>query len=367
MNVFRFIGDKQFLIGIGRDNSETCTGFVNPSDGRSTNMAVSVIDVQDLSKIRLVQRKCVAVEDAGWVNSEINNNLDQAHKMIGMHSDGTVNAITIPVYYYKKSEILVYDLSDPANPVQRGSVELPYSVMPYYYYWCGVDAYFLANIYDNSTHTTQRKLLFVELSNTDAPALTEYTLATADTWQFFSLIPDPINTGAFFLTYRTKLGEYVIDDTTFSQFKYYAQRWTKSMTTWTSESAINLPGRLMKTWSQGGDRVFLTHDTTYKQMQLPDQDHASWKSSFRVNLLKQISPWGEPLAELKDFHNFESFLLEDMVVDVSDPAHPFGQQFMRTLGYTTHIEFADNTAYLAAGYFGIYQMDLGGTPVIPSL
>ncbi len=103
MNVFRFINDKKFLIAIGRDNSTTCTGFGDPSTGWSTNVAVSVIDVQDLSKIKLVQRKCVAVKNTSWVNSELNWNRDQAHKMIGMHSDGKVNVITVPVYYWKKS------------------------------------------------------------------------------------------------------------------------------------------------------------------------------------------------------------------------------------------------------------------------
>jgi len=68
-----------------------------------TSVAVSIIDVQDLANIRLVQRKCVAVKNSEWVSSELNWNLDQAHKMIGMHSDGKVNVITVPVYYYTKS------------------------------------------------------------------------------------------------------------------------------------------------------------------------------------------------------------------------------------------------------------------------
>ncbi|MBW2732843.1 MAG: beta-propeller domain-containing protein [Deltaproteobacteria bacterium] len=103
MNVFRLIGDDKFLLGIGRDNSDVCDGFTDRDTGWSTNVAVSIIDVRDLDKIRLVQRQCVAVKDAAWVSSALNWNLDQAHKMIGMHSDGRTNVITVPVYYYKKS------------------------------------------------------------------------------------------------------------------------------------------------------------------------------------------------------------------------------------------------------------------------
>ena len=70
---------------------------------RSAKMAVSVIDVQDLANIRLVQRQCVAVKNADWVGSDVTQNLDQAHKMLGMHADGTLNVLTVPVYYSSAS------------------------------------------------------------------------------------------------------------------------------------------------------------------------------------------------------------------------------------------------------------------------
>lgn len=103
MTVFRFIGDKKFLIGIGRDTSAACTGFDSPAAGFTSNIAASIIDVQDLTKIRLVQRKCVTVKDASFVGSELTWNLDQAHKLIGMHEDGLKNLVTIPVHYSKKA------------------------------------------------------------------------------------------------------------------------------------------------------------------------------------------------------------------------------------------------------------------------
>ncbi len=102
MNVFRFADStRNFLMGIGRDTSSACSGF--DQDARSTNIAVSIMDVRDLNKVRLVQRKCVAIKGAQWVHSELNWNLDQAHKMLGMYSDKDVNLITLPVSYYSQN------------------------------------------------------------------------------------------------------------------------------------------------------------------------------------------------------------------------------------------------------------------------
>lgn len=103
MSVFRLIGNNQFLIGIGRDGSSSCTGFGTPATGWATDVAVSIIDVRSLSKVRLVQRRCVTVKDASWVGSEVSWNLDQAHKLIGMHSDGRENVISVPVSYYTRT------------------------------------------------------------------------------------------------------------------------------------------------------------------------------------------------------------------------------------------------------------------------
>ena len=49
-----------------------------------------------------MQRQCVAIEGADWVGSGVSNNLDQAHKMLGMHADGDLNVISVPVYYSKQ-------------------------------------------------------------------------------------------------------------------------------------------------------------------------------------------------------------------------------------------------------------------------
>jgi len=104
MSVFRLIADRQFLIAVGTDTSSTCTGFDTASGRQGSQIAVSIIDVRDLSKVRLVQRQCVAVQGAIWGSgSAITSNLDQAHKMIGMFSDPQANVITVPVHFYART------------------------------------------------------------------------------------------------------------------------------------------------------------------------------------------------------------------------------------------------------------------------
>jgi hypothetical protein len=100
MSVFRLIADRQFLIAVGTDTSTTCTGFDTTSNRQGSQIAVSIIDVRDLAKVRLVQRQCVSVAGTIWGSgSAITSNLDQAHKMIGMYSDAQANVITVPVHY----------------------------------------------------------------------------------------------------------------------------------------------------------------------------------------------------------------------------------------------------------------------------
>lgn len=102
ISVFRFIGaDNKFLLAVGQDTSSECTGF--GTGWSSTKMAVSVIDVEDLQDIRLVQRRCVAVDgNSSWQGSQITWDQDQAHKLLGMYSDATVNLITVPISYYQE-------------------------------------------------------------------------------------------------------------------------------------------------------------------------------------------------------------------------------------------------------------------------
>jgi hypothetical protein len=103
VSVFRLVGNKKFLLAVGRDNSTSCTGFDDTMQrGGMNNIAVSIFDAQDLTRLRLVQRQCVKIENAAWVSSQVTWNLDQAHKMLGMHADGDLNVVTVPVSYWKR-------------------------------------------------------------------------------------------------------------------------------------------------------------------------------------------------------------------------------------------------------------------------
>ncbi len=104
MSVFRLVGDKKFLLAVGQDNSTTCAGLQGNEGLSPTKIAVSLIDVQDLAAIKLVQRQCVAVKNAEWIGSGVTSNLDQAHKMLGMHADGSLNVITVPIHYTKRMD-----------------------------------------------------------------------------------------------------------------------------------------------------------------------------------------------------------------------------------------------------------------------
>lgn len=129
MNLFRMIEGGKFLLAVGRDTGTAC-GVKDTT--WNNQVAVTLVDVQNLNNIRLVQRRCLDLANAGWVNSAVNWNLDQAHKMIGLSTDGQVNVLTIPISYSVESGtnewwwyryetavgILSWDLSkyDPAQP-----------------------------------------------------------------------------------------------------------------------------------------------------------------------------------------------------------------------------------------------------------
>ncbi|MBU52523.1 MAG: hypothetical protein CL920_27830 [Deltaproteobacteria bacterium] len=97
MNLFRFVERRKFLLAVGRDNSSSCKGFGR--NNRRSRVSVSLIDVRDLRKIRLVQRKCLG-NKYRVSRSQVNQNRDQAHKMVSVYQDGKVNLLSVPFYVY---------------------------------------------------------------------------------------------------------------------------------------------------------------------------------------------------------------------------------------------------------------------------
>ncbi len=654
ISVFRLVGNKQFLVGVGQDTSATCTGFQDTMSWRPVNMAVSLIDVRDLSKIRLVQRQCVAVQNAGWgVSSQLTWNMDQAHKMLGMHADGDLNVITVPVSYSKKNEdgdwwwskwetavgimswdltkyddrksekeqtvianhgtfvhpngevrrsilfrhaataqrmminlsdthvsianiqdlakpaleanvelapyvsrifrfgahvveqvqptqnwydalaefrvkvaggelddkepvarfsvpqvsqvlqhgssllvfrqvpkprqpsgtyvppeyeVQVFDLSNPADPKLASRTRVPMQSFPYARFWCGVGGYwggywfdgnrgdsfavtdrgvaFLTQQYETNAYKT--KIVFLDLQDLRAPKVVSTDLPGTDVWGSYALIGDPADAKGFYLGYRTRVGEVMVGKATFTRYKDFAQRWEIDGGVPKAKHDVNLPGRLVKTWTQGGERLFLAQDQSYKEVTV--DGNVAYRAEMRLSLLRGVVVDGKAAAELREARVFTGQALSGLTVDgdrlyatarnggygyyygdvalpprsgsaggvavgpgapavessdrllvfdlsqgtlrlayegatglqgvqimgthqgrlflnlaqdgilavdTKDAGRPTGLRFLRTLGYATHIEFAGNDAYVAAGNFGVYRLDLGAAPAIP--
>jgi hypothetical protein len=502
MSLFRMIEGGKFLIGVGRDNSDTCTGFGTPQAGWSTNEAVSLIDVQDLSNIRLVQRRCVSVKDAQWVSSQINWNLDQAHKMIGMSQDATANVISVPVSYYTKeneqsdwwwyrwrsavgtmswdlakwnpanpatdvltphatvvhpmgqvvrsiifthpltarrtmlnlsdsylsitdiqdldnpveqstlevapyhaslyrfgdyvvdeihpdgyysgaasefrikrvaagvedasavasftvgqvervvkwksnlllfrtvpnttggwywsqSQLLVFDLSDPVHPKQRGSAIVTAEV-PWYWFWCGdgwwggywwygqgeqwatTDRGLAFMTWKYDTTQTEQVLVALDLSNLDEPRSTETVLDTGKR-QYLGVVPDLLDANNVYLAYREEGSTFTTNGWQLSTYRYYAQPFRHEAGGLVAGVATNVPGQLLRTWGQGGQRLLLTNNNRYEYVQVGQAPNTwwTWNPQPRLQLLAQSGD----LAALQDELEMTGFEMRDLTGD----------------------------------------------------
>jgi hypothetical protein len=103
MTLFRTIQNGQFLLAVGRDQSEHCTGFEVSKvykDGARTKVAVSIVDVRDLKKISLVQRRCIEVSGlSSSMLSGINEDLGQSHKVSNLVQENGLRLVLNPVMF----------------------------------------------------------------------------------------------------------------------------------------------------------------------------------------------------------------------------------------------------------------------------
>ena len=100
INLFRPLEGGKFLIAVGRDTSDSCTGFDKGTQALRTS--VNLIDARNLKKLRLIQRKCVQVGNSKLITSQIEFHRDQAHKMIGLHLEKGLSMISVPVLFQEK-------------------------------------------------------------------------------------------------------------------------------------------------------------------------------------------------------------------------------------------------------------------------
>lgn len=117
IQLFRLLEYGQFLLAVGRDTSNDCKGF--GQGWWKSNVAVSLFDVRDLRKVRLIQRRCVSIQGATQTYSGINQNRDQAHKMIGMHKIGQTHILTIPFQFYSQYQVQRYGYMRNAVSIMR--------------------------------------------------------------------------------------------------------------------------------------------------------------------------------------------------------------------------------------------------------
>jgi hypothetical protein len=180
MSVFSFAAPG-FLLAVGTDTSSTCSGF--DMTRASTQMAVSLIDVQKLDAIRLVQRKCVSLDSSNWQWSQISWNQDQAHKILGLYSDSQVSMVGVPVEYWQSTSadgwswgelksavgLMKYDLSayDPTKTTQNvfedlGSILHPHGMVDRTLFYRQNGNLMVATL-------SQTHLAITDLSNLHAP------------------------------------------------------------------------------------------------------------------------------------------------------------------------------------------------------
>ncbi|MCB9555835.1 MAG: beta-propeller domain-containing protein [Deltaproteobacteria bacterium] len=241
-------------------------------------------------------------------------------------------------YYDRDTELLVYDLSTPTAPQRGGSLKLSGATMPYYLYWCGARGYWggywfgsnsnwtmtdtslvmLGYMYDPVASRYEQRLMLIDLTNPAQPTLVEHKLSSGTNGNIAvtGLVADVLDPSSFLLTYRTQVGTRNVGRYTVSVFKHFAQRWVPTNGHYAAAYAVNLPGQLVRTWkSENGTRLFLTADSRYRLMLANSGQNTYWRSDSRLNLLREISLFGTPVAELRDTRTFVDFHVGGLVLE----------------------------------------------------
>jgi hypothetical protein len=130
------------------------------------------------------------------------------------------------------------------------------------------------------------------------------------------------------------------------------------------------------------DRLFVSAQNLYYWWSYPTaqaSDPPTWESTsdrleiFDVSAGKLTGLYDQPTrtygVQLMGMYQGRLFVSLPgdgvLAADVSDPTQPMGVRFLRTLGWASHLEFAGNDAYVAAGSFGVFDLDLTQPAVVP--
>ena len=253
------------------------------------------------------------------------------------------------------------------------------------------------------------RLLFLDLRN-DTPSIRTRGLKEDEEYLYLIRTTE----GRFFLVSRVKLSTKTREKEVTTTYKYYAQLWVFQESKWDNGTKVNLPGRLIQAHIIGQEYRLLTYDHFAYSDNVRDvlrMHLLSWKqqeekaaivatTSFGGYGLQDILLQGQRLyinahqrenntstnhlmiVDLVDDRFarryegdmgtentrivgvYQSKLFFDvaqegiLVVDVQTPNIPKGLHFQRTPGWTKHISFYGKYAFLSAGHFGIYTLDL---------
>ncbi len=347
------------------------------------------------------------------------------------------------------SEAAIYELKNPLQPTLVGAVPLPLPYVPWWTRRPGAQGWdsserqlvlstrgvaFLKNEWDDKAQASAFALVLLDLAATK-PAATEVKLPVVKERSYLELVPD--GAYGFFLSYRDKLGEETVEGRTFEKVRHYTQRWSWYASGAKAGAAVNLPGRLLESFSLGVP-LLLASDLSYELLK-----SGEWAESSRLSLLfpmgasasltdtstltglsvgsavregsrlyldasarrlwsggpmPMVKMW-MPTAPAEDelvvfdlyFLGFERLLQAKLgtegasilaavkgrllyqlpgdgllVLDASNPESPVGRQFLRTQDWGTEAAIVGSTAYVAAGYYGVYELNLLATGSLPT-
>jgi len=220
----------------------------------------------------------------------------------------------------------VYDMTSPASPRKAGSIVLPVEYLSYPRFSAGVSSYFFPYWGDAqdmvetdkglvfltsswANDATVRKLVGLNLSNVDAPKLSQITLSADTEVTMLGLARDEAlggDPGGLWLSFSKKTGTKDREGTTFDLVKYSAQRFAWNGTNLATGITVNVPGKLVKSYLSGGQRKMLTHDRVFDV-----QKDGTFQESPRVSVLTLVNT----TAKLGDSQAFWGMDMRDLVID----------------------------------------------------
>jgi hypothetical protein len=277
-------------------------------------------------------------------------------------------------------QALVYDLSTPTAPKVVAALDLPDDLSPYqsyyrYYYgdmgyWGGYYFGFTQSVASvdegiafliqsgtyvptavalpdggsttSYTWVSKQNLAFLDLRDPSKPSISEIPLAlpgsATGAVDSVTLVPDGTSPAAMYLSYRVQIGSSVdpVSQATLYNYAGYIQQWTRKNGAWQTESAINIPGSLTRTWASAtGERFLLTRDDVYSAKQTVN-NYWQWTDTVNLKLLRTVSVNGKVGAEVLDSKAFTDVSPRSMVYD--------GDRIYMTLS---------NTPYYYGYYYGL--------------